>query len=128
MAPRSVPALVRGAIRFDERVVAKVAAQAAHEALRGEPTQRKSTAAQAPHAAASVRRLPDHDNQGGQARVRVAVELAYPSDISAHCTTVRRRVLARLEELAGMTTCEVVVEVQRLHAVHLTGEGTGRVR
>lgn len=128
MVPQPVPAGERGAIRFDDRVVAKVAAQAAHEVLRGDPVQRRSTAAHAPHAAASVRRLPGHDNQGGQARVRVAVELAYPSDIGAHCTAVRRRVLARLGELAGMTTCEVVIEVQRLHSVHLTGDGTERVR
>ncbi|MBU7599719.1 Asp23/Gls24 family envelope stress response protein [Streptomyces sp. XM4193] len=124
---QTVGAPERGSLRFDDRVVAKIAAQAAHEALRRDPG-RRAVGAHAPHAAASVRRLPDHDNQGGQARVRVAVELGYPSDIGAQCAAVRRVVSARLGELAGMTACEVVVEVQRLHSVHLNGEGTERVR
>lgn len=128
MTLQAVPALERGAVRFDDRVVAKVAAQAAHEALRSDRTQRSSAGAHVPHAAAAVRRLPDHDNQGGQAKVRVAVELVYPTDIGAQCAAVRRRVLARLRELAGITVCEVVVEVQRLHSAHLTGDGTERVR
>lgn len=127
MTSQTVSARQRGALRFDDRVVAKIAAQAAHEALRGDPGQRVE-AAHAPHAAAAVRRLPGHDNRGGQARVRVAVELGYPSDIRAQCAAVRRVVTARLGELAGMTACEVVVDVQRLHSVHLTGEGTERVR
>lgn len=127
MTPQRISPGERGALRLEDRVIAKLAAQAAHEALRGDPSQRAETS-HAPHAAAAVRRLPDHDNHGGQARVRVAVELAYPCDIRAQCAVVRRRVSARLGELAGMTACEVVVEVQRLHSVHLKPEGRERLR
>lgn len=127
MTPRQINPRERGFLRFDDRVVAKLAAQAAHEALRDDPGQRTDIA-HAPHAAAVLRRLPGHDNQGGRARVRVAVELAYPCDIGAQCAVVRRRVSARLGELAGLTACEVVVEVQRLHSVNVSVEGRERLR
>ncbi|MFD5390426.1 hypothetical protein ACFWMG_37000 [Streptomyces sp. NPDC127074] len=119
----------RGATRIADRVVAKIASQAAREALRVDGTGAADAAAAAaadvadvvdtagvgltdaaaasPHAVAVVR--------GDVARVRVAVELGYPSDIGAHCGAVRRHVIERVGELTGMEVPEVVVTVERLH-------------
>lgn len=121
----------RGATRIADRVVAKIASQAAREALRGDAADVAADAADAavdaadavdvggggltdvagavarPNAVAVVR--------GGVARVRVAVELRYPSDIGAHCGAVRRQVIERVGELTGMEVPEVAVTVERLH-------------
>ncbi|MER8158466.1 hypothetical protein [Streptomyces sp. NPDC094472] len=131
----------RGATRIADRVVAKIASQAAREALRADGADVADAAAAGgaadaadladvvdtagaadahaadvgltdaaaarPHAVAVVR--------GDVARVRVAVELGYPSDIGAHCGAVRRQVIERVGELTGMEVPEVVVTVERLH-------------
>ncbi|MFD8458226.1 hypothetical protein [Streptomyces antimycoticus] len=132
----------RGATRIADRVVAKIASQAAREALRVDAGAAAADAAAGagaadvagvagvvdtadadvtdaaevgltglaaarPHAVAVVR--------GDVARVRVAVELGYPSDIGAHCGAVRRHVIERVGELTGMEVPEVVVTVERLH-------------
>ncbi|ASQ93871.1 hypothetical protein [Streptomyces sp. 11-1-2] len=125
----------RGATRIADRVVAKIASQAAREALRADEAGAADAnamdaaaaadmadvadvvdtadvaltdaAAARPHAVAVVR--------GDVARVRVAVELGYPSDIGAHCGAVRRHVIERVGELTGMEVPEVVVTVERLH-------------
>ncbi|MYU19079.1 Asp23/Gls24 family envelope stress response protein [Streptomyces sp. SID8361] len=108
----------RGATRIADRVVAKIASQAAREALRGDAAEAVDAVAVGdggltdvtvarPNAVAAVR--------GGVARVRVAVELGYPSDIGAHCGAVRRQVIERVSELTGMEVPEVAVTVERLH-------------
>ncbi|KUL47873.1 hypothetical protein ADL28_30865 [Streptomyces violaceusniger] len=129
----------RGATRIADRVVAKIASQAAREALRVDAGAAAADAAAGagaadvagvvdtadadvtdaadvgltglaaarPHAVAVVR--------GDVARVRVAVELGYPSDIGAYCGAVRRHVIERVGELTGMEVPEVVVTVERLH-------------
>ncbi|EXU68543.1 hypothetical protein Z951_08080 [Streptomyces sp. PRh5] len=120
----------RGATRIADRVVAKIASQAAREALRGGGAADSSAdggadmgadpgvnlgeialadvvGAARPYAVAAVR--------GGVARVRVAVELGYPSDIGAHCGAVRRQVIERVGEMTGMEVPEVAVTVERLH-------------
>ncbi|MDT0321567.1 hypothetical protein [Streptomyces millisiae] len=120
-AGTSVPAAERGATRISERVVAKLAAQAAREALGDGGEQ---------HATAVVRRSPDPSGTGGLASVQLAVELGYPCDIGARCRQVRRQVERRIRELAGMETTDVVVAVERLRSAHLTADrnGSGRVR
>lgn len=126
-----VPAAERGALRIAERVVAKIAAEAAREAV--------AVASQAPppvprrdgggtHATAVVRRQPDDEGRGGQASVEIAVELCYPSDIGAQCGAVRRQVASRLRELTGMDASHVAVAVERLHAVDGDGRATPRDR
>lgn len=147
-APSGVPAAApvveagqRGATRIADRVVAKIAAQAAREALR--EVSGGSTDA---HATVTVRRRDGKGGGGqggrgrsgggqgnggqvlGEARVRVAVELDYPSDIGAQCGAVRRRVAARVTELAAMTVPEVAVTVERLRSEHLERADRGRVR
>ncbi|WP_413105860.1 hypothetical protein [Streptomyces sp. Inha503] len=132
----------RGATRIADRVVAKIASQAAREALRGggaagagavggadtganagavggadtgadvgvdpgEAVLADVVGAARPYAVAAVR--------GGVARVRVSVELGYPSDIGAHCGAVRRQVIERVGEMTGMEVPEVAVTVERLH-------------
>ncbi|KIF70469.1 hypothetical protein HY68_20845 [Streptomyces sp. AcH 505] len=105
----------RGATAIADRVVAKIAAQAAREALDGVPDD-----AEPPHATVSVK----HDT----ARVRIGVELDYPCDIGAQCGAVRHQVAERVHTLAGMEVPEVAVRVERLHSVHSRGVENGRIR
>ncbi|MFE1896075.1 hypothetical protein, partial [Streptomyces yangpuensis] len=102
----------RGATRIADRVVAKIAAQAAREALAG-------SSGAPPHATVTVH----HDI----ARVRVGVELDYPGDLAAQCAAVRSRVVRRVEEYANMSVPEVDVDIEQLHSVH-TRTGAGRDR
>ncbi|NEA40237.1 hypothetical protein [Streptomyces sp. SID11385] len=94
----------RGSTRIADRVVAKIAAQAAREAIAPMPP-----GARAPRTAVSVHRE--------TARVRVSVELAYPGDLGGQCGAVRHRVAERVGDLAGMRVPEVAVQVERLHLV-----------
>ncbi|MEC4572171.1 hypothetical protein [Streptomyces virginiae] len=107
-----VAAADRGATRIADRVVAKIAAQAAREALAG-------TSGAPPHATVTVH----HDI----ARVRVSLELDYPSDLAAQCAAVRSSVVRRVEQLANMSVPEVDVDIEQLHSVHTRG-GAGRDR
>jgi uncharacterized alkaline shock family protein YloU len=95
-----VPPGERGATRIADRVVAKIASQAAREA---------------------VGTLPP-----GADHVRVQLELGYPCDIGARCRTVRHQVVERVSTLAGMQVPEVVVQVERLHLDAALGEGRTR--
>ncbi|GGV51779.1 hypothetical protein GCM10010277_47910 [Streptomyces longisporoflavus] len=105
----------RGATRIADRVVAKIAAQAAREALTRVPANGSP-----PHATVTVR----HD----VAHVRVSVDLDYPSDIGGQCGAVRRQVTERVKALAGMEVPEVAVQVERLHSAHVRGAAQGRTR
>ncbi|MER7990116.1 hypothetical protein ABTY53_31690 [Streptomyces noursei] len=108
-AAADVPAGERGATRVADRVVAKIAARAAREALHaaspGDPTDA--------HATVTVTRREAHP-PFGEARLRVAVELPYPAPIGPRCQLVRRQVAERVRTLAGMTVTEVAVRVERL--------------
>ncbi|MFF2654773.1 hypothetical protein [Streptomyces sp. NPDC058045] len=110
-----VPAAERGATRIADRVVAKIAARAAREALRALPE-----GGSVPHATVQIRR--------DIARVRISLDLEYPSDLGAQCGAVRQRVVQRVRALAGMSVPEVVVQVERLHSAELRGAGQGRTR
>ncbi len=110
-----VPPRERGATRIADRVVAKIASQAAREAVGPLPPD-----AEPPHATVVVH----HDDT---ARVRVHVELGYPGDIGGRCGRVRRRVIERVSGLTGMQVPEVAVQVERLHPAALD-ETHGRTR
>lgn len=114
-AEGSIVAAERGATRIADRVVAKIASRAAREAV-GTPPLGGS----APHATVAV-----HQNR---ARVRVHIDLDFPTDIGARCAAVRRRVIQRVEALAGMAVPEVIVQVERLHSARTRGAGQGRTR
>ncbi|WP_234020436.1 alkaline shock response membrane anchor protein AmaP [Streptomyces pristinaespiralis] len=62
------------------------------------------------------------------ARVRLSLELEYPSDIGAQCGAVRRHVVERVKALAGMEVPEVAVHVERLHSALSRGAAQGRIR
>ncbi|MGW0117215.1 Asp23/Gls24 family envelope stress response protein [Streptomyces sp. NPDC003327] len=112
--PARDPVRDRGATTIADRVVAKIAAQAAREGLGRVPE-----GASPPHASVAVHR--------DVARVSVSLELDYPSDVGRQCGAVRGRVRSRVEELAGMEVHEVSVHVERLHSAH-TRSTAGRGR
>ncbi|MFE9168678.1 Asp23/Gls24 family envelope stress response protein [Streptomyces kebangsaanensis] len=103
----------RGATAIADRVVAKIAAQAAREALGPLPPD-----AAPPHATVVVH----HD----VARVRILLDLPYPRDIGACCRAVRRQVTERVGALVGMRVPEVAVRVERLHLAPAHGAARGR--
>ncbi|MFD5339680.1 Asp23/Gls24 family envelope stress response protein [Streptomyces hawaiiensis] len=114
--PRTVvPPGERGATRIADRVVAKIASQAAREAVGTLPPD-------AGRPTASV--VVHHE----VAHVRVHIELDYPCDIGARCRKVRHQVVERVGALAGMQVPEVVVQVERLHLVAGPGAVQGRTR
>lgn len=115
MAARPVAAAERGATTIADRVVAKIAAQAAREALDDVPE-----GGDPPRATVTVH----HD----VARVRVTLELDYPSDIGGQCGAVRHQVAQRVKALAGMEVPEVAVHVERLHSAHSRRAAQGRIR
>ncbi|AWT42330.1 MULTISPECIES: Asp23/Gls24 family envelope stress response protein [Streptomyces] len=111
----AVPPAERGATRIADRVVAKIAAQAAREAVGPLPAD-----ASRPHATVVVRH--------GTARLRVHLELDYPTDVGARCHAVRRHVTERVGALTGMDVPEVAVQVERLHPAAPYGAAHGRTR
>jgi hypothetical protein len=64
----------------------------------------------------------------GEARMRITVELGYPSDIGAQCAAVRREVTERLRAWSGLDVSDLVVSVGRLHSAHTRHAGEERVR
>ncbi|MEV7191920.1 hypothetical protein AB0N81_08920 [Streptomyces sp. NPDC093510] len=114
MAAQVAPA-ERGATRIADRVVAKIAARAAREAVDAVPPDGPP-----PRATVTVR----HES----ARIRVSIELDYPCDIGGQCGAVRRRVTRQVEALAGMDVPEVAVQVERLHSARVREAAQGRTR
>ncbi|MFD4256457.1 hypothetical protein ACFWR9_02205 [Streptomyces sp. NPDC058534] len=110
-----------------DRVVAKIAARAALEALRtgsGADVLPRDTSAR-PRASVRVREPSGRGENRGEARVSLDIELGYPSDIGGQCGEVRRHVTNRVSALADMDVPEVAVRVRRLHAPHLDDASTG---
>ncbi|MFF7180349.1 hypothetical protein [Streptomyces sp. NPDC008121] len=111
-----VGAAGRGATTIADRVVAKIAAQAAREALGSLPR-----GGSAPHASVVVHR--------DTARVSVSLELGYPTDLGRQCGEVRRQVTRRVRELAGLDVPDVAVHVERLHSPRTVRDsGKGNLR
>ncbi|GAA3909605.1 hypothetical protein GCM10022244_19530 [Streptomyces gulbargensis] len=104
------PVRERGATTIADRVVAKIAAQAAREAL-----ERIPEGGSPPHASVDVHR--------DVARVSVSLDLDYPTDVGRRCRAVRSRVRSRVEELVGMEVHDVSVHVERLHSAHTRPAG-----
>ncbi|WP_062649851.1 Asp23/Gls24 family envelope stress response protein [Streptomyces maremycinicus] len=113
--PSGVAPGARGATRIADRVVAKIAAQAAREAVGALPPD-----AGRPHATVVVHHEAAH--------VRVHLELDYPTDIGGRCHRVRRHVAERVGALVGMEVPEVAVQVERLHLTTAPGVAHGRTR
>ena len=124
----AVPPSERGATRIADRVVAKIAAQAAREAVGPLPPE-----AARPYAGVVVRPKaggppPPGGMPADAAHVRVHLELGYPTDIGAGCRQVRRHVTERVGALVGMQVPEVAVQVERLHLTAAHGVAHGRTR
>ncbi|MGC9538774.1 Asp23/Gls24 family envelope stress response protein [Streptomyces sp. UG1] len=118
-----VPPGERGATRIADRVVTKIASQAAREALGRLPKD-----AARPYAHVVVRPQSAEGTTVDAARVRVHVELDYPCDIGSRCAAVRRHVVERVGALVGMEVPEVAVHVERLHPAPGQGAAQGRTR
>ncbi|NEE05866.1 hypothetical protein G3M58_05395 [Streptomyces sp. SID7499] len=110
-----VPPGERGATRIADRVVAKIASQAAREAVGALPPD-----AGRPSASVAVHHEVAH--------VRIQLELGYPCDVGARCRKVRHQVVERVSSLAGMQVPEVVVQVERLHLDAALGAVQGRTQ
>ncbi len=137
-----MPRRERGATSVADRVVAKIAARVAREALSRftEPTGHVPPGHRTPHVTAVVRRAPEGNGSEradgpaesrpvlGQVRMRIAVELGYPSDIGAQCAAVRREVTERVTAWAGVEVSDLVVAVERLHSAHSRRTERERVR
>ncbi|MER5226913.1 Asp23/Gls24 family envelope stress response protein [Streptomyces flaveus] len=138
-----IPRGERGAITVADRVVAKIASQVAREALSRftESAGRVPPGRRTPRVTTAVRRAPERNTAGrdaepavgrqaviGEARLRITVELGYPSDIGAQCAAVRREVTERLRTWAGMEVSDLAVSVERLHSVHARYPDQERVR
>lgn len=107
----------RGATRIADRVIAKIASQAAHEVLRGLPLAGLVPKGRLPQATVSVRTPRDRRDGGrGTAMIRLMLELGYPADLRAVSAEVRRHVVERVGGLADLDVSEVTVEVERLHS------------
>ncbi|MGN9758042.1 Asp23/Gls24 family envelope stress response protein [Streptomyces sp. SD31] len=146
-----IPRGERGAITVADRVVAKIASRVARDALSRftESTGRVPPGRRTPRVTTSVRRAQERYSAGAperntagpdaesaavrqallfEARMRITVELGYPSDIGAQCAAVRREVTERLRTWAGMEVSDLVVSVERLHSVHSRHTDQERVR
>ncbi|MEU9789601.1 Asp23/Gls24 family envelope stress response protein [Streptomyces sparsogenes] len=113
------PPAERGATVIPDRVVARIAAQAARTAQRRRAAvspDRSGPAA--PSASAAVR--------AGSVRLHVAMDLPYPVDIARVCERIQRDVAERVAQLTGLRVTEVTLTVRRL--LTAVEAGQGRVR
>lgn len=118
-AGRLPPPAERGATVIPDRVVARIAAQAARAALLRRaaipPALRESTG---PSATAAARR--------GSVRLHVALDLPYPTDMPQVCGRIQHDVAARVVQLTGLNVAEVTLTVRRL--VSVADAARGRVQ
>ncbi|MGW7005657.1 Asp23/Gls24 family envelope stress response protein [Streptomyces sp. NPDC054933] len=124
--PVPVPAAERGMTRIADRVVAKIASQAAREVLGEVPQAHRVPGDRVPHASVSVRPAAARESGRGLATVRLSVELGYPVDVRSVCAMVRRRVAEKVRALTDMDVPEVRVEVERLHSAAMKRAEQGR--
>nr|WP_202529100.1 Asp23/Gls24 family envelope stress response protein [Streptomyces sp. SID486] len=113
------PPAERGATVIPDRVVARIAAQAARTAQarraavppgRGGPAK--------PGASAAVR--------AGSVRLHLTMELPYPADLPRVCERIQHDVAERVAQLTGLRVGEVLLTVRRL--VTDADASRGRVR
>ncbi|MEU7414174.1 Asp23/Gls24 family envelope stress response protein [Streptomyces sp. NPDC042638] len=113
------PPAERGATVIPDRVVARIAAQAARTAqARRAAVPPDRSAPMAPSASAAVRT--------GSVRLHLTMDLPYPTDIPRVCERIRRDVSERVAQLTGLRVREVTLTVRRL--VPAADASRGRVR
>ncbi|MFE2328759.1 Asp23/Gls24 family envelope stress response protein [Streptomyces sp. NPDC059385] len=102
-----LPAAERGATVIPEKVVARIAARAAREAL---ATQADTSSAHvklaAPHASVTV--------GSGTARLALTLDLPYPMDLARASRQVQQYVSERVAHLTGMRVTEVTLAIEHL--------------
>lgn len=102
-----IPAADRGATTVSDKVVARIAARAAHEAL---TTQNAAPPAQlglaAPQSAVSV--------GNGAARLALSLDLPYPVDLAEASRELQHYVSDRVAHLTGLSVTEVALTIQHL--------------
>ncbi|MFE9093736.1 Asp23/Gls24 family envelope stress response protein [Streptomyces sp. NPDC007264] len=108
----------RGATVIPDRVVARIAAQAARTAQsRRAAVPSDRSGPEAPGASAATRT--------GTVRLHLAMDLPYPTDIPAVCEQIRHDVAERVAQLTGLEVADVTLTVRRL----VTADANrGRVR
>lgn len=90
-----------------EKVVARIAARAAKEALAAHTDTRTGHAKlAAPHASATV--------GSGSARLGLTVDLPYPTDLAEASRQVQQHVSERVAQLTGMRVTEVTLTIEHL--------------
>lgn len=116
-----VEAAGRGATRIADRVVARIASQAAREVLRALPEAHLVPRdRRGPQATVRIQRPSGtRPDRRARAMVRLSVDVGYPADLRAVCAELRRHVVARVGELADMEVPEVSVEIERLHSASM---------
>ncbi|OKK22884.1 hypothetical protein AMK16_00860 [Streptomyces sp. CB00455] len=114
-----LPPAERGATVIPEKVVARIAARAAQEALvKHTATSGARAKPAAPRASATV--------GGGTARLGLTVDLPYPADLATVSRQVQHYVSERVAHLTGMRVTEVALAIE--HLVPADGPGRRRVR
>ena len=103
-AASAVPAEERGALRIADRALARIAAQAASEAL--------AEHAPEPERLDFPRAAADQGRRG--LRIRLGIDLPYPVDIAAATGAVHHQVVRRLAQLAGAQEPTLALVVERL--------------
>ncbi|MGW9033029.1 Asp23/Gls24 family envelope stress response protein [Streptomyces sp. NPDC055722] len=113
------PPAERGATVIPEKVVARIATQAARVAQsRRAAIPRDRGGSSAPSASAA--------SHTGWVRLHLALDLPYPADIPYLCERIRHDVAERVAQLTGLHVGEVTLTVRRL--VTASGANRGRVR
>jgi hypothetical protein len=113
------PPAERGATVIPDKVVARIAAQAARAAQSRRaaiPPDRGGPAAPSASAASHT----------GSVRLHLALDLPYPADIPLVCERIQHDVAERVAQLTGLHVGEVTLIVRRL--VTASGAHRGRVR
>lgn len=107
----------RGQLVVSRRVVEKIASQAAVE-IAAAGGKSGGFLGIGSHADLSTRPEVVVDLSGHTATITVAVAIAYPSPIAAAAEQVRRRVMSRVGELAGIQVTRVDVTISMLATKH----------
>ncbi|MFE5942835.1 DUF6286 domain-containing Asp23/Gls24 family envelope stress response protein [Streptomyces sp. NPDC056480] len=104
----ATPRAERGTVTVADRTVRRIVRQAATEALGSAGTAREVSVAR---------------RGAREARVRVALELAYPTDLVARSERVRRHVMHRATALSGLDISRADIAITSLSAAHGNASG-----
>ncbi|WP_329191812.1 MULTISPECIES: Asp23/Gls24 family envelope stress response protein [unclassified Streptomyces] len=115
----AVPPAERGATVIPDKVVARIAARAAREALTEE-------AAASPERGSLSTPSASVTTGNGTARLRLSMNLLYPTDLVTASRRVQQYVGERVTRLTGMKVIEVSVVIEQLVASGSSRQG--RVR